>query len=117
MSHFSPDTQLINALAAAIEPAVVKAVERTVRDVLQKRKYSAPPEAPKPVPRNEPRPTIETAPPEKRLLSVKEVAAFLSVSKATVYVMMERGDLPSVKFGRCRRFWLADVERLVGTAE
>ena len=109
----TPDTQLITALAAALEPAVVKAVEQAVTEVLKEHRHALQPPAPqKQAPQKPPQP-----PPEKRLLSVKEVAAYLSISRSTVYVMMERGDLSSVKFGRCRRFWLEDVERLVGTAE
>lgn len=39
---------------------------------------------------------------EKLLLPVEEVAHLLSVNRSTVYDMLARGDLPSVKLGRRR---------------
>ena len=35
--------------------------------------------------------------------TVAEAAEFLAVSRPHVYVLMDRGDLPFVRFGRCRR--------------
>lgn len=47
-----------------------------------------------------------------QLLTVDDVAARLQVSRATVYRMHARGDLPGVRLGvRCLRFSPADVER------
>ena len=40
---------------------------------------------------------------EDGLLKVPEAAAFLSVCRTTVYLFMERGELPFVKIGRSRR--------------
>ena len=37
------------------------------------------------------------------LLCVSKVAAFLGVSRTTIYQLMERGELPWVKLGRARR--------------
>jgi excisionase family DNA binding protein len=37
------------------------------------------------------------------LMRVAEVAEFLSLSRAAVYQMMGRGELPFVKIGRSRR--------------
>ena len=37
------------------------------------------------------------------LMTVKEAAEFLSVSRSTLYTMMDAGELASVKIGRCRR--------------
>lgn len=37
------------------------------------------------------------------LMTVVEVAAFLSVGRSTVYQLMEKGELPFVKLGACRR--------------
>ena len=37
------------------------------------------------------------------LMTVKEVAAFLRLSVASVYALMGRGELSFVKIGRCRR--------------
>ena len=44
-----------------------------------------------------------------RLISVPELAEYLSVTRATVYNLINRG-MPCVKVGRCTRFRLADVE-------
>ena len=40
---------------------------------------------------------------EDGLLKVAEAAAFLSLSRATLYTLMDRGELPFVKIGRSRR--------------
>jgi excisionase family DNA binding protein len=37
------------------------------------------------------------------LLTVAAAAAFLSVSRSTLYLAMDRGQLPFVKLGRARR--------------
>ncbi len=37
------------------------------------------------------------------LLTIAAAAAFLSVSRSTIYVLMEQGTLPSVRIGRARR--------------
>jgi excisionase family DNA binding protein len=37
------------------------------------------------------------------LVPVSEAAAFLGVSRSTLYALMERGELPYVKIGRARR--------------
>jgi excisionase family DNA binding protein len=37
------------------------------------------------------------------LLRVREAATFLSLSVASVYALMERGELPYIKIGRSRR--------------
>jgi excisionase family DNA binding protein len=34
---------------------------------------------------------------------IADAARFLKVSVSTVYTMLDRGDLPSVKIGKCRR--------------
>jgi excisionase family DNA binding protein len=41
--------------------------------------------------------------PERLLLRVEDVCELLSVSRSTVYAMIGRGDLPSVKIAGCRR--------------
>lgn len=38
--------------------------------------------------------------PETRFSTVPEIAAFLRVSRMTVYRMLQAGDLPSYQFGR-----------------
>ncbi|MCP4607023.1 MAG: hypothetical protein GY847_42005 [Proteobacteria bacterium] len=65
----TPDSQIITTLARAIEPAIIRAVEKTVIDVLREKVRDAP----------------VTKPKENRLLTVKEVAAFLSIGKSTVF--------------------------------
>ena len=40
---------------------------------------------------------------EDGLMKVAEAAAFLSLSRATLYTLMDRGELPFVKIGRSRR--------------
>ena len=37
------------------------------------------------------------------LLRPEEAAEFLKISRATLYVLMERGQIPSVRVGRARR--------------
>jgi len=49
------------------------------------------------------------------LLKAPAVARMLAVSTRTVYVMSERGDLPSVKIGRAVRFDPAAIRRFVAT--
>jgi excisionase family DNA binding protein len=117
----TPDTQLINALAAAIEPVVERAVEKAVKEVFLGNSTA---QLSKTIEKTA-RDVSKEHPPayqspqeiENRLLTVKEVAAFLSIGKSTVWSMVQRGDLKAVRFGRNTRFWLADVEGLVGKAE
>jgi excisionase family DNA binding protein len=47
------------------------------------------------------------------LVTVSEVARYLSVSRTKVYQMMELGDLPYVRLGRCRRIAWKDVDAFV----
>ena len=37
------------------------------------------------------------------LLSVNQASTFLSISRSTLYAIMDRGELPFVKLGRSRR--------------
>ena len=48
-----------------------------------------------------------------KLQRVAEVAKYLSLSRSTVYQMMDRGELPYVKFGKSRRIRWEDVLKLV----
>ncbi len=51
---------------------------------------------------------------ERRALgTVPEVASFLNMSRAKIYLMMEQGLLPYVKLGKNRRVKWEDVDRLV----
>lgn len=47
------------------------------------------------------------------LMSVREVAAFLSVSKSMVYKLAEQEALPAVRIGRLIRFRRRDVNSFV----
>jgi excisionase family DNA binding protein len=47
------------------------------------------------------------------LATVPEVAEFLSVSRAKLYLMMDAGHLAYVKLGKSRRVRWSDVDHLV----
>lgn len=47
------------------------------------------------------------------LLTPVQVAERLSISRATVYELMLKGDLRSLRIGRCRRVRLADVAAFI----
>ena len=47
------------------------------------------------------------------LATISEVARYLAVSRSTVYQLMESGQLPYVKLGRCRRIHWDDVHTLL----
>jgi excisionase family DNA binding protein len=50
---------------------------------------------------------------QPQLGRVTEVAKFLNLSRSKVYLMMEQGHWPFVKFGKSRRVRWADVYHLV----
>ncbi|MDA8047455.1 MAG: helix-turn-helix domain-containing protein [Actinomycetota bacterium] len=50
---------------------------------------------------------------EKLLLTPAEVAELLSVSRTTVYELLNRGLLPSIKLGSCRRIPIDGVRQLI----
>ena len=55
-----------------------------------------------------------SAPPQRLLLSVAEVAAELGCGRDTVYALLSSGALPSVRLGgRLRRIRRADLNRYV----
>jgi len=47
----------------------------------------------------------------ERLLTAKEVARILHLSRSMVYKLAFRGDLPSLKIGSARRFRRHDLQR------
>jgi excisionase family DNA binding protein len=49
----------------------------------------------------------------ERLLKPAEVAEILQVSKAYAYVLMNRGEIPSVRIGKIVRVRLEDLERYI----
>jgi len=56
---------------------------------------------------------VEAMRQEARLLTIDEAAKALSLSKATVYRLAQRGLLKTVTVGRARRIALADLEAFV----
>lgn len=50
---------------------------------------------------------------QRRLLRVPEVAKICGLSRATVYNLIRRGELPVVRIGRATRIAIEDVEALV----
>jgi excisionase family DNA binding protein len=50
-----------------------------------------------------------TPPPEDKLCTTKEIAAFLGVTEGHVYEMRRRSDMPYVKMGGSLRFYKPDV--------
>lgn len=48
---------------------------------------------------------------EREILTVPEVAKYLRVAPKTVYVLIQRGDLPSFRVGRVLRCHRGDVLR------
>ena len=51
---------------------------------------------------------------QKLAYKLKEVAEMLSVSYSTIFRMVERGEISTVKVSTVRRIPLWEVERLVG---
>jgi len=57
---------------------------------------------------------LETAPaPAPLLMDVRAAARALSVSPRTVQLLAARGELPSLKIGKLRRFALTDLQRFI----
>lgn len=50
---------------------------------------------------------------EQRLLTVPEVARYLSLSRSQVYLLISTGALPSVRIGRLRRIDLGALDAYV----
>jgi excisionase family DNA binding protein len=49
----------------------------------------------------------------ERLLKPADVAEILQVSKAHAYILMKRGEIPSVRIGKIVRVRLEDLERYI----
>jgi excisionase family DNA binding protein len=47
------------------------------------------------------------------LATVADVAAYMAVSRSKVYQLMETGELPYIKLGKCRRIFWTDVQALL----
>lgn len=50
---------------------------------------------------------------EEKLLKGKEVADKLGVSSSFAYLLMKRGDIPTVRIGTAVRVRLVDLERYI----
>ena len=48
-----------------------------------------------------------------RLLNAQEVAAALNMGLSTVYMLVERGELPSIRIGRSVRIRPEDLENFI----
>ena len=49
-----------------------------------------------------------------RLLKGCEVAALLNISRTQAYILMQRGDIPTVRFGKLVRVRPEDLETFIG---
>ena len=49
----------------------------------------------------------------KLLLTVREAADVLGISRTAIYLLLQRGEIPSVKIGRSRRIKRKDIESYV----
>ena len=50
---------------------------------------------------------------EIRLLTPREVAEYLSLGRSTVYLLIQKGDLPSIRIGRSVRVNPLDLKEYV----
>ena len=48
-----------------------------------------------------------------RLLNAQDVATALNMGLSTVYLLVERGELPSIRIGRSVRIRLEDLEKFI----
>lgn len=63
-------------------------------------------------PRTDARARARAAAPDAVLVSVADVCRLLTLSRASVWRLMDRGELPFVRIGGARRIRRADVDRL-----
>ncbi len=49
-----------------------------------------------------------------KMLKASELAKLFSVSERTIYELAQRGEIPSVRIGRCVRFSLDQVAKALG---
>jgi excisionase family DNA binding protein len=50
-----------------------------------------------------------------RLLTIPDAADFLDCSRSKIYLMLEQGELGSVKLGRLRKIPVGELRRVVST--
>ena len=56
---------------------------------------------------------FEKGPETEKLITVKEAADMLCISHFTLYGLASDGKIPRVKIGRCVRFRLSDIQKVV----
>ena len=61
----------------------------------------------------EPKKTLTSELEQQRLCGVSEAARFLSISRSSLYLLMDRGELDYVKLGRSRRVQVASLLALI----
>jgi excisionase family DNA binding protein len=47
------------------------------------------------------------------LVNLDEAMAYLRVSRSKLYLLMESGQLPYVKLGKCRRVPMSELDKLI----
>jgi excisionase family DNA binding protein len=58
-------------------------------------------------------PTLDELLPNSSLVRIPEAAQILALSRSKLYLMMDAGDLPYVKFGKSRRILRTELQKLV----
>ena len=66
-----------------------------------------------PAPQQVPARGDDTGITDRHLITVEDAARRLSIARSNVYRFLERGELPSVKLGRCRRIAVEDLNEFV----
>ncbi len=50
---------------------------------------------------------------QEKLITIKDVMELLSISRPTVYRLMDKGDIPSYKIGNQLRFKQSEIEAYI----
>ncbi len=66
----------------------------------------------KPLP-NKDRTDYQTVPEPEKLLRAKDVASILQVSRSNAYLLMKRGEIPTIRVGRAVRVRSSDLEEFI----
>jgi excisionase family DNA binding protein len=57
--------------------------------------------------------TTATVPTTSPLAKIGQAAEFLNLSRSMVYVLLDKGELPYIRIGRCRRIRWSDLQAFV----
>jgi excisionase family DNA binding protein len=57
--------------------------------------------------------TVQTAKPERRVVTLSEAAAILRVSRGSAYEAAKRGEIPTIRIGRRWLVPVAALERML----